>query len=245
MIQTPFLSSFFICLPLPSLFFYRCHRLFSSFISSVSLHFLIHPSFFPLFFSLHYMFLSSLFTVAIAFRLPFFSPLCFSLLSLYVYCCHCSFPSTVFFIFRSKAVCFFFIIYISTPMSQLTTILFPLSFLPLLFFSPCFLFLFCLFFCYPLPYFSFLICYCSRSTHLLHSFDLFFVSPSPRLLSFNWNVIALNLIICHIHLTICFFFLLFNFIQLKLFFFSLFSFGNSHMLSKIPWQLFRLIVTPS
>ena len=227
--------AFFLPLPSPIFFFYiLC---LSTFFDSP---FFFPPVLFPpLYVSLFFVYRCHCISIT------FFSPLCFSLLSLYVYCCHCSFPSTVFFIFRSKAVCFFFIIYISTPMSQLTTILFPLSFLPLLFFSPCFLFLFCLFFCYPLPYFSFLICYCSRSTHLLHSFDLFFVSPSPRLLSFNWNVIALNLIICHIHLTICFFFLLFNFIQLKLFFFSLFSFGNSHMLSKIPWQLFRLIVTPS
>ena len=45
-----------------------------------------------------------------------------------------SLPSNVFFFFRSKSLCFFFFLYISTPLSQPTTILFPhLFFYPVLF----------------------------------------------------------------------------------------------------------------
>ena len=175
--------SFYICLPLLftvaiAFFIYRCHRIisshfFSPFFSHYSLLFLRLPLPSPLcfhrshrfsipspllflppcslcfyrchrfsipspFFSFHRVLFVS--TVAIGFRSP-----------------RPSFSSAMFFFFRSKSLCFFYIIYISTPFSQPTTILFPHLFFTPILFTPLYVSLFMLlspfFISLPLLYF--------------------------------------------------------------------------------------------
>ena len=153
--------SFYICLPLLftvaiAFYIYRCHRIISSHFFPPSFHitlffFLRLPLPSPLcfhrshrfsipspFFSFHRVLFVS--TVAIGFRSP-----------------RPSFSSAMFFFFRSKSLCFFYIIYISTPFSQPTTILFPHLFFTPILFTPLYVSLFMLlspfFISLPLLYF--------------------------------------------------------------------------------------------